>query len=604
MDMTGFDKRLPILLGVLVAASPAWSQSVRTLADEYQKQITSAEVVSALGTDLFGDTTNYYTGGTTFSVTDVSLAGNNALPVNVGRRFVVQDRGALYTEGLFADWELDIPHLHGVFPAWSGNGIGWQSSVFQGPDRRCSVNSIQDAAPPEVAGRQGGIFSAPEYWHGNSLYVPGQGDQEMLLVSSANPSKPAGGPYYWVTNNQWFFSCLDSTANAVPGEGFLARAPDGTRYWFNWFSKRKATIIKKPYTDGPLFAPAQGEVDGGVQGNVMAMAGTTTQLYREEVWILPTRVEDRFGNWVTYVYDFVNPARLTGIASSDGRAIAIAYNPDGKISSVTAGGRTWTYSYTGGLSMVSLPDGSAWQYALSSVMGAQVRARTVSENPPPSCTAPASSSTQQTYTGRIIHPSGAIGDFVFRSTLHGRSYVPKQCMYPGGAGADSSYAYAASYFDTVALQSKTISGPGINAPYQWTFIYGPPNASWASDCANSTCSSTKQVEAIGPGDYVRYTFGNRHLENEGKLLKVESGESPGQVLRTETTAYQFNATGQPYPAKVGSALFFRGDHGGERLAPVLLRQTLQQGVVMTYAVNGFDVHARPISVTRSSAPAP
>ena len=54
------------------------------------------------------------------------------------------------------------------------------------------------------------------------------------MAGVTNPSKPTDGrTYYWVTKDQWDFSALPETANGVPGGGFLALAPDGTRYWFD-----------------------------------------------------------------------------------------------------------------------------------------------------------------------------------------------------------------------------------------------------------------------------------------------------------------------------------------------------------------------------------
>ena len=41
-----------------------------------------------VGTDLFGDKVNLYTGRLEFVQTDVTLPGNSSLPVSVGRRLV------------------------------------------------------------------------------------------------------------------------------------------------------------------------------------------------------------------------------------------------------------------------------------------------------------------------------------------------------------------------------------------------------------------------------------------------------------------------------------------------------------------------------------
>jgi hypothetical protein len=57
-----------------------------TTYEEQRKSILAPRAISAIGTDLFGDNVNLYNGSLTFTQTDVSLPGNNALAVMVGRR--------------------------------------------------------------------------------------------------------------------------------------------------------------------------------------------------------------------------------------------------------------------------------------------------------------------------------------------------------------------------------------------------------------------------------------------------------------------------------------------------------------------------------------
>jgi YD repeat-containing protein len=595
----------------LLSLSVAWPATAQvTIPQEYDKTIKSAEVVGSLGADLFGDQTNLYTGSTSFIVTDVRVPGNSALPMAVGRRFVIEDRGDLKTPGLFADWELEIPHLHGIFAKTGPSDIGWQVSTYQQSYARCSVSSEQSAMPPTMSGVQGGLFDAGEYWHGNSIYIPGQGDQEMLVLPASNPYRPTDGKsYHWVTNNQWYFSCLTSTANGLPGEAFLAIAPDGSRYWFDWFARRPARTVTKEVGDGPLDATGQG-ADSTAHAS---MAASSSILKREEIWILPTRVEDRFGNSVTYAYNSGSPWRLESITSSDGRSISIAYDTLGRISAISVSGRTWTYTYnttSGLLTGVALPDGSSWSLNMAGLASAGVTPMPAgSQGEAFFCETRSSSTTQATYSGSMTHPSGATGTFVVRGTLHGRSYVPKQGIWPAGVGGKSNYAMYPHLFDTLALQTKTIAGPGV-PPMQWDFVYGPPNNSWSEDCT-SDCVATKTVEVLAPGGiYTRQVFGNRYKQNEGKLLLVESGTSSANLLRTQQTSYLLDRTNQNYPASVGLSPYFRGDRSAEKLTPVILRETRQQGQSFQWKVNqsggvyALDVFARPTSTTSASFPTP
>ena len=94
---------------IKAAITPAQDYS-----DEFVRQRSA---VTALGPSLFGDNTGLSTGVTEFATTDVEVPGNTALPVRIARRYRVDYRTAPNTgkaAGLFNDWDLDIPHLHGT----------------------------------------------------------------------------------------------------------------------------------------------------------------------------------------------------------------------------------------------------------------------------------------------------------------------------------------------------------------------------------------------------------------------------------------------------------------------------------------------------------
>lgn len=568
-----------------------------TIPQEYEKTVKATQVVGALGADLFGENVSLYTGATSFSATDVSLAGSSALPVEIRRRYVVESRDLternrlLTRDGGFADWELDLPFLQGVF----AKGKGWQVDGWNaaGKDARCSLSAANLPEPPVVGGSPGGFWAASEYWQGNHLHIPGGGEQEMLVIAPENTQFPTDGKtYVWVTNDRWYFSCLATTANAT-GEGFLAIDPGGNRYWFNWFASRDTGIITKS-SSGPIDARSAG-------ASAMAPAPTGTALQREEVRIFPTRVEDRFGNAVVYTYDSAHPWRLSSIVASDGRSLNLSYDAAGHISSVTDGTRTWTYAYGNGLTEVRLPDQSKWVIDFSALRAAFTTPNTVGGL---MCSVSEAANIQPAFTGTLVHPSGARGDFSFRSHRHGRSYVPKVCIYPAAPDQTIDYAKVPFLFNTMGIAEKKLSGPGIPAPLVWTYAYGAPNNSWEANCA-AGCIQTKTTEVSGPeSEWNRYTFGNRYVSNEGKLLKVETGTGPASVLHVEETTYQLTTTGQPYPARVGWSPYSRGDHMSERLTPVLQRTVLRQGTAFTRTVNSYDAFARPTNVTKSSAPVP
>ena len=240
-------------VGLLVGSQAA---AQVTIPEEYAKTVEGAGQITSVGADLFGDSINLYTGATTFTATDVSLPGNDALPVAVGRQFVVRsrdpiERSALLTrDGTFADWDLDIPHLSGVF----AKDTGWQlGGAAGGTNNRCSA---AERKPPIMVGSFNGLWMPNEYWSGYHLYVPGAGAQEMMGLASPGPAKPTDGrTYRWVTRDLWYFSCLPATANGVAGEAFLARSPNGMQYRFDWVAARTASPLSKE--KGPSSIPME-----------------------------------------------------------------------------------------------------------------------------------------------------------------------------------------------------------------------------------------------------------------------------------------------------------------------------------------------------------
>jgi YD repeat-containing protein len=382
--------RALLAMGVLVCASTALAQDVTISA--LQGQIDRAtQNITSRGADLMGDRVNLYNGALEFVHSDVSLPGNNALPVAVGRRHTAGRDPTI--EGHFGDWDLEIPHLRGVFTAQYGN-LGWVNG--SGNTARCSTYT---APPYYVASGQTYIY-ATEYWQGNFLYVPGAGAQEMLKRSAGNTAAPADGySYPLVTKDHWQIRCLPTIANGS-GEGFVALSPEGTHYRFDWIASRK-----------------QPRLSAGSAG-----------VARNEVFLMPTLVTDRYGNTVTYTYDSADPWKLTRIQASDGRRIDITYttvNGRRRIHTVSDTTRTWTYAYStqSDLERVTLPDGSRWQFGLRTLvhalryeLGEDASCQFVGGWPSGSL------------SGTITHPSNAVGTFTTQFIGHPRSNVTMACV--------------------------------------------------------------------------------------------------------------------------------------------------------------------------------
>ncbi|WIH07033.1 RHS repeat protein [Xanthomonas translucens pv. graminis] len=186
-------------------------------------------------------------------------------------------------------------------------------------------------------------------------------------------------------------------------------------------------------------------------------------------------------------------------------------------------------------------------------------------------------------------------------------------------GPSVSYQYLSipDFSDTFTLISKSIEGPGLPS-MRWSYTYdiGVGDEAFEENCKRpnlpaNECSKSMQTEVRGPGnDFKRYTFGAWYNFNEGLDLGVETGSimsgSSGNtvnILSKSENEYITNdeAANQPFPSFVGSGHGSNSDASIAGLRPLKRTTITQDGGTFQMAVNSYDVFARPISVTRSSA---
>lgn len=582
-----FGTALLCLMPMIVSAQgkQAW--------EEYDRLLESRRNVVALSADdMFGEGLDLYAGGLSFSATDVSIPGNSKLPVSLARKFTVTNRYEYGTPagGAFGDWEVDIPRLSGVFaPNWH--------------DDRC------DTAVPPAAG--GGLVPADEFWAGNQAEMPGGG--EMLVVTTTWPKPSAGGPYKWVTAGNTYFSCLPSIKNGT-GQGFLAIDSSGTKYWFDHMARTVEPEYR--YQSVQYVATADGDI----------VSYTTS---RSKVSLYVTRVEDRFGNWVTYTYSNTNtqPVKLTQITSNDGRTITLQYN-SGLVSSVSDGSHSWSYTYqNGSLQSVTLPDTSKWQFSLASLANAQIQPSTESTR---TCTSLDPILSAPDYVGTITHPSGATATYTVGPQRFGRTNVPAICRnyqspgVPDPAGKSDDYFVMPVKAWALTLKSRQISGMGLTTG-TWTYAWSGGVGSWqyppgqtepvcrTTDClepvcVSDDCAGSRSVTVTEPdGTWTRHAYGTSYRYNEGKLLSTSTGTGT-TTLRTITYDYNFATSGQPYSARIGGSPQRRGAGWvSEYVRPTVAQVTTQDGTDFLWVVakdcNGtycFDGFARPTKVLKGS----
>lgn len=582
------------LSALLICSLAAPARSASFGYDEEFKRIGAEKSITTFGPDLLGDRVNLYDGTLSFLHTDVALPGNDALQVHVART-----RGT--GEGLlsgwhFGDWVLDIPRVHGVFAVGGMGAWGWTVPTGAIPkNNRCT--GFQ--APPAARYQSGVLYDAKDYWGGTFLYVPGHGEQEIVKRSQWNTAQPVDGKAYpLVTAAGWQITCLNVLPNGAGDETFEAVSPEGVRYTFNHWMTMPGTDLGDGNATSEERAGMQ-RLAGGAQPDL----APASLLHRSDIWLAPSKVTDRFGNWVQFNYNPVNGQQLLSMVSKDGRSISFEYDPADRtrIKRVIAAGRAWEYAYDhlGRLTSVRLPDGSSWVIDIGNLSAR------LDYGVMPTCEF-AGAITPYDQTGTITHPSGATGVFTVRGVAHTRSKVWRWCLGKWDNGMSKGALYP-RYFGAPSLKTKTLTGPGLTG-LQWNYSYATGTASW-QDCT-SNCGGTKSVTVAGPeGRNTRHTFGTVWQANDGKVLKVEEGLDLATNTALRTTDYTYSqwsdAGGQPYPQKVGYSIGPGSEHfKAENLTPQRSRKITQQGVAFNWQVNAFDSFARPLSITRSSTPGP
>jgi len=573
--------------------------------EEFGKHLRAAQEVTPLSDNGFGDRVSLYNGATEFDVTDFAIPGNNTLPVELGRRFTVDDRrmdpGYL---GGFGDWDLEIPYIEAVVTTDNG----W---VLNGntPNSRCSDTT--DTLITSVPGISGPVVAPLNIiWDGDQLHIPGMGDEELLVNNqSKSPADASVSTYKWVTTGNWKVACLSATANGYPGEAFVAVSPTGATYTFNWVAAHTAPSV---------FVTT--ETDGSATDNIYAD--------RERVFMLATQVKDRFGNTVTYSYDSSN--HLTGIASSDGRSITLTWSGS-TIASVSSALGTWQYGYGTDsqgrtvLTSVTRPDGSQWTYTITSGALETYKPPAKQCNQSDPCPTVHCQLTPYENTGNFTYvigaPSGAQATYSFQYQRHYRTGVPLSC---NDGNPDHAYPAIYTFSDNFALVTKQITGPGLPSGMAWSYAsggivndesgtapgyfsatvtYDPNTLVYLPGGSCGTPSPAYDVTVTGPVSITQYAFGRTYGCDDGRLYGTKVEDLSSNVLQITTSAFvdETAAPNEPFPSVAGQDQLGNDIHPtGNRLRPVTQTTIARDGATFTTSINSFDDFARSTSETASS----
>lgn len=564
---------LVLLSGVLLGAAAPLAHSIEPH-HEYRRLVESSQNLSVLKSDLFGESVNLYNGKTEFLITDIDIPGNNELPVRLARRFNVElritDAGSGYDDmlGGVGGWSIDVPHITGMF----GSTEAWAPA-------RCSANMVPSYNT---------AFRLTDIWQGNVIHTPAEGARTMLRAEANTPLPDDGVGRMWATAKRDAIDCIPMKSG-LPGEGYRVKTARGEIYHFDVAVSRFAGFMYK----------------GRARSN------------RVRIYLLASRVEDRFGNSVEYQYNA--NGHPTRISSSDGRQIALTYSGE-HLQSAVANGRTWTYAYTSiegdtRLERVGLPDGSQWKLAYSSALKQSSpqwdggSTADCAEQPP---------EVAASLTLSITHPSGAHGRFQLGNARHYRSGVHMSECVKRTTGTAVHYELATpNFFDVMTLVSKEVSGPGLPGSHVWNYAYGGGyQPLWGTSgapalypCTN--CQEEKPVRVTHPdGTMTEYAYGFQYARNEGRLLGTLTKNAAGNVIRSERTLYMTDeqVKRQSFAPRYG--LIYSGDDPSTaQVRPVVQSVVEQDGIRYvneTAARCGqddfcFDVFAYPTQTAASNS---
>jgi YD repeat-containing protein len=530
--------------------------------------------------DAFGEVLEPSSGALSFRHVDVQLKGTGpdiTLVRSSGRDV---DPYGVEFKSEFGDWSLSIPRVETLADAMQG--ATWET--YNPADPTDHYSRCTNFDRPTY---KGGLDDPDEAWAGMWLVGSDGSRQEVLALDPSLPTVVTDfGKSHAQTQRRWQLACLPTTSNGQPGEGFLALTPDGLRYHFDrllYFGASRVAHMD-PST-----------------GTVLRQRRTFARMY-------VSRIEDRFGNYVSYDYD--SDRKLTSISASDGRRVELKWRADARlvdgIDVVLPDGtrRHWQYDYSditafnATLAKVTLPDMRSW--TLTKVGQSEFDQTAASYSLRQCGTRSLASGSPFLWT-QITNPSGLTARYTGQSIWHTNSYVPSGCRSPNqGEPWFEAYEEIPPVHGLVSVVRKEISGPGVS-PLVWTFDYVNPAGTTIFDpcAAAGNCADTKTVTAHYPNGLVtRSVYSTRWDERDGLLLSEQSEDASGVVKRTRSRSYE---PGASWP--VGRTLLDWHSNGGKSgsVAPLHSTTTVQDGVTFQTGYSEFTPYAQPQLITESNS---
>ncbi len=411
--------------------------------------------------------------------------------------------------------------------------------------------------------------------HSTDIYLPGNGGFDLKVIRSfnssrINPLNPLDPNTSSLTGLGWTVHfgrvlkkgasanvCLNNDSGVAIGDNPVLELPDGSRQVLAFTGGSSPLMLTTQRWRADCLAGNGLAVysPDGVRYDMTQQVQEVGAPYPISAWYT-TKITDRNGNNATISYAAAASPQISGVSASDGRSITFNYLDSGtlsrRISSITTGGRTWTYSYQAipnvvgrhFLTAVTRPDavGSSWQYTYNT-----------------------SASTASADYNQL-----------------------SQMTYPQGGTVNYGYAYV--FFDTtsnpnsrsVVVATKTTSAGG-----NWSFAYTPG----ASSVYDTTVVTT-------PAGDITYRHFGANFATSGSVwkigllyqkqtgsLQVETNTWGSQQISTENNLRQ-----GAFPTKIDTEVY----------APVLTQRTIvRDGVTYQTSYSNHDTYGNPQTVVEA-----
>lgn len=411
--------------------------------------------------------------------------------------------------------------------------------------------------------------------HSMDVHIPGNGGFNLKVVRSfnsnrINPGNPADLSTNSLAGMGWTVHfgrvlkarnsniCLNTDGGTAIGDNPVVELPDGSRQPLTFTSTGSPLMLTTQHWKAECIGAGTGLAVYSPDGlrydmtQVVQEVGGTQPVY---AWYA-TKITDRNNNSATISYAASGSPEITKVTTSEASpaVVTFTYLDSGlasrRISTITAGTRTWTYGYTAVsgvagryfLTQVTRPGGTTWKYAYNGLIGSD----------------------------------------------NAGNYQLLRMTYPEGGTITYGYSYV--YFDSVSnpgsrsvvVRTKTSSDGG-----SWTFTYTPGSSNVYDTTAVATPAGTVTYKHIGANYALSGSVWRIGLLMEKSIAGLQTETYAWSSLKISD---ENNLRQGAFPSRIDTEVY----------APVLTQKTIvRDGVTYRTTLSNHDTYGNPRTVVEA-----